>query len=191
MEKCLVSGCDAPVYAAGMCSRHYNRKRTTGTTDDSPRSRGSLETRFWRQVDKRSASECWPWKSKSLVKGYGYIGLGGRSGGKELAHRVAWLLTHGELPDLKGYHGAVVRHKCHNRLCCNPDHLEIGTQADNVNDMWTREGGPKGNTQLTEKQIAEIRSDPRSSRQLAPLYGVSGAHIRGIRQGRTWKGKSK
>jgi hypothetical protein len=106
-------------------------------------------------------------------------------------YRVAWFLTHGKLPDIKGYHGAVVRHKCHNRLCCNPDHLEIGTQADNVNDMWTREGGPKGNTRLTDKQIAEIRSDPRSSRQLAPLYGVSDAHIRSIRQGRTWKGKSK
>ncbi len=153
-----------------------------------PRAREPFDARFWRQVKKRGPDQCWPWISSSRTTGYGVISLGGRGSGKILAHRAAWILTHGSIPKLSGYHSGVVRHKCHNRLCCNPDHLEIGTQADNVNDMWRRKRGPKGNTRLTKAQIAKIRSDPRSSRQLAPIYDVSDAHIRSIRQGRCWKG---
>jgi hypothetical protein len=55
--------------------------------------------------------------------------------------------------------------------------------------MWVNKGGPRGNARLTESQIAAIKCDPRSSRKLAPLYGVSDAHIRHIRSGRAWKTK--
>jgi hypothetical protein len=55
-----------------------------------------------------------------------------------------------------------------------------------VADMWVNKSGPRGNARLTESQIASIRADPRSSRVLAPIYGVSDGHIRSIRNGRTW-----
>lgn len=182
MDVCRVTGCQNGVYAAGLCSKHYNRLRTTGTTDDGPRARRSFSDRFWSQVHRADEDKCWPWVGASLQKGYGYISFGGRDATKLLSHRAAWLLTNGDLPA-----GMVVRHKCHNRLCCNPSHLCLGTQADNVDDMWKNVGGPRGNARLTPKQIAAIKSDPRSSRQLAPIYGVSDAHIRSIRNGRTWK----
>jgi hypothetical protein len=179
---CKVIGCQSGVFAASLCSKHYNRLRTTGTTDDGPRARRPFEERFWSSVHKGVGEQCWPWVGNSFLKGYGYISLGGGSAGKILSHRAAWTLTNGPIPK-----GKVVRHKCHNRLCCNPAHLILGTQADNVEDMWANVGGPRGNARLTPQQIAAIKSDPRSSRKLAPIYGVSDAHIRAIRSGRTWK----
>lgn len=187
METCKVNGCGGEVFVAGFCSRHYERQRRTGSVADGPRARASLEERFWRQVLIGGPNECWLWQSKSRVTGYGTIGMGGRGAKKELSHRVAWLLTYGEIPERSGHHGAVVRHKCANRLCCNPSHLKIGTQADNVKDMWANKGAPRGNAKLTDAQIKAIRTDSRSSRKLAPIYGVSDAHIRSIRQGRCWK----
>lgn len=150
-------------------------------------SQASLEERLWRQVAIGGPDECWPWTSKSKTRGYGVLGIGGRGSGKILAHRAAWLVTSGLIPKMVGYHGVVIRHTCNNRLCCNPAHLMVGTQKDNVKDMWANKGGPRGNAKLTEAQIAAIRRDSRSSRVLGPIYGVCDAHIRNIRQGRSWK----
>jgi hypothetical protein len=186
MLLCSVEGCKSGVFAAGMCSKHYNRKRTTGTTDDGPKARSGIEVRFWKYVDRRGPDECWTWLG-SGVEGYGTISLGGRAGRKILAHRLSWEIANGPIPETDEYHGVVVRHRCNNRACVNPNHLVLGTQADNVKDMWINKSGPRGNARLTESQIAAIKSDPRSSRQLAPIYGVSDAHIRSIRNGRTWK----
>lgn len=183
---CAVAGCTQAVWTSGLCSRHYNRLRKTGTTDNGPRARAPFADRFWRQVERRAADECWPWTGKSLLKGYGYIGVAGRGSGKLLSHRAVWTLTFGAIPQ-----GQVVRHKCHNRLCCNPAHLELGSQADNVADMWDRpDGAPKGNARLSEADIEAIRKDDRPSRVVAPEYGVSHAHIRAVRQGRVWKRKT-
>jgi hypothetical protein len=187
--KCKIDDCDGNEWAAGLCSKHYERQRRTGSVSDGPRARASLETRFWRQVAVGKSDECWPWTAKSRVTGYGTISLGGRGTKKELSHRVAWFLTYGALPEIAEHHGAVVRHKCANRLCCNPYHLTIGTQSDNVKDMWANKGAPRGNARLTEAQVDAIKADSRSSRVLAPIYGVSHAHIRSIRNGRTWKPK--
>jgi len=187
MRLCDVLGCDRDTFALGYCSTHYSRLRRNGDTGDGPRSRASLEERLWRQIEKRGPDECWPWLSGVGGHGYGIIGLGGRKAGKDMAHRVVWQLFNGPIPKIgSGYHGGVIRHICNNRLCCNPAHLKLGTQKQNVSDMWKSGPHPKGNARLTEKQVEEIRRDARSSRKLAPIYGVSDAHIRSIRQGRCW-----
>lgn len=188
-DTCCVDGCDGSVYvrSRSLCSIHYNRWRTTGTTDDGPRARLSLEDRFWKHVDKRTSDECWPWIGKSMIDGYGSIGLGGRKAGKALAHRISWEIHNGSIPEGHGYHGTVVRHTCHNRLCVNPAHLALGTQADNVTDMWSREDGPKGNARLSNGDVREIRKSKQSSRVIAKRFGVHHAHIRGIRRKRSWK----
>ena len=74
--------------------------------------------------------ECWEWKGARNQYGYGII----RHEGRVLrAHRWAWSLVNGPIPE-----GLVVMHSCDNRGCVNPDHLSVGTQADNLRDMWAK-----------------------------------------------------
>jgi hypothetical protein len=65
--------------------------------------------------------------------GYGKLRRGGKGEGHIRAHRVAWEAHNGPVPD-----GLFVLHHCDNRLCCNPDHLYVGTKADNMRDMSKR-----------------------------------------------------
>jgi hypothetical protein len=92
------------------------------------------------------------------------------------------MLVNGEIPK-----GGMVRHKCHNRACCNPAHLELGEAQDNVQDMWDREeGAPKGNAKLTESQVLKIRASSLPSAELAKMYGVTRHHINSIKRGHCW-----
>lgn len=132
---CKHVGCGREVWAIGYCSTHANRLYTTGTTADGPRARLPLSERLWKHIEKRGPDECWPWVGKSRLSGYGYIGRGGRGTGKLLSHRAVWEVTFGPIPEGDGYHGTVVMHTCDNRLCCNPAHLRLGSQTDNIYDM--------------------------------------------------------
>jgi DNA-binding CsgD family transcriptional regulator len=192
---CAVDGCLEIIFSGGLCSKHYNRKRLRGTTDDGPRARASLRDRLWRQIKIGGPDECWPWTSRSNVKGYGVISEGGRSSKKLLAHRAVWLVTNGPLPDLPGHHGAVVMHSCDNRLCCNPAHLLVGSQGDNVVDMDRKgrrvnaqlKGSQHHNAKLTESDVIAIRADTRSQRAIASEFGISRQNVRFIKRRLAWK----
>lgn len=146
-----------------------------------------LEQRFWSRIAKRETG-CWEWTGSRHDRGYGQmynceVGGGSR---KEFTHRVAWRLTHGDIPA-----GAHVLHRCDNRLCCNADHLFIGTNDDNIRDKMAKSRQSRGHThprtKLSESDIPAIRRDPRNLCQLGRHYGVSAATIRDVKIGKTWR----
>lgn len=105
---------------------------------------------------------------------------------KYMAHRLSYSLNNGQIPD-----GYVVRHKCDNPSCINPEHLEVGTQADNIADKVSRgrqaRGSGAGRAILTEESVREIRSSPLKVSELSTLYGVSVVSIRNILRRKTWQ----
>jgi len=87
--------------------------------------------RFKAKYIDRGPNFCWLWTGAYARYGHGSFRFNGRTGS---AHRFAWMLANQQLiPD-----GQVVRHWCDTPACVNPDHLELGTQQDNVNDMLER-----------------------------------------------------
>lgn len=86
--------------------------------------------KFWSNIDRSWEDECWPWKAKTTIAGYGRLRV---NGVRIRAHRYAYELTNGPIPD-----GIIIRHTCDNPICCNPDHLVAGTHVDNVMDRVKR-----------------------------------------------------
>lgn len=125
MRGCDVAGCARPFYCRGWCQLHYYRWRSHGTTDDP---RPAPEQRFWAKVNKTEG--CWLWTASRTHEGYGMFSIQGR---RHYAQRVAWMLTYGLIPE-----GMLVLHRCDNPPCCRPDHLFLGTHADNMADMATK-----------------------------------------------------
>jgi hypothetical protein len=83
-----------------------------------------VEDRFWEKVDKTDG--CWLWNAYTLYNGYGRFSINKKT---EYSHRVSWFLEHGEWPN-----GKHVTHTCDNPTCVRPDHLMLGTVADNMAD---------------------------------------------------------
>lgn len=82
--------------------------------------------RFWAKVVKTTT--CWRWQGAPQSRGYGIFSVGPRHSVRRLlAHRVAWELTRGLIPD-----GLTIDHLCGVKLCVNPDHLEVVTRAENT-----------------------------------------------------------
>jgi len=132
--------------------------------------------------------ECWEWTGYKSRGGYGRIRYCGRSVG---AHRVSWIEHFGPIPE-----GLAVCHKCDNRSCVNPDHLFIGTQADNMRDMQAKKrrrgvGGQRGeghhNAKLREEDVRLIRSLAGSDKAIAERFGMTRRYIWSVRHGVTWK----
>lgn len=119
--------------------------------------------------------------------GYGAIKWAGRMIG---AHKAAYLIAYGEIPD-----GLQVCHKCDNRACCNPDHLFLGTALDNKQDSISKDrhtrGERVGTAILTASQVDNIRREydiglvPQA--ELGRRYGVTAYNIWRIVHNRTWR----
>jgi hypothetical protein len=115
--------------AAGYRWRHQGKERVKSR----PRGlRGRFEAlrpeRFWANVEK--TDNCWIWTGYKNSAGYGNLSL---NYGEKKAHRYAWAVTYGQIPA-----GMFVLHRCDNPSCVRPDHLFLGDQKANVQDMMTK-----------------------------------------------------
>jgi hypothetical protein len=148
-----------------------------------------LADRFWKKVAKGDG--CWNWIGRRNALGYGFLkALNGRR--QVRAHRISWELHFGPIPD-----GLAVLHRCDNPPCVRPDHLFLGTQTDNMRDMWTKgrgrsdwtthRGAGNGRAKLSEADVLAIRASTESGVALARQYGVTKCSISAVRLQRTWR----
>lgn len=142
--------------------------------------RKTFEERFWDKVDKNGILGCWIWTAARVNK-YGVIGLFGKM---VKAHRISWELHNGEIPN-----GLDVLHKCDNEYCVNPNHMFLGTQADNMHDMINkgRAAWQSGLAILTKKEVLEIRNATGTQQEIAEQYSVSQPTISNIKSNKSWK----
>jgi hypothetical protein len=157
---------------------------------NSQRPPGPVEPRFWSKVNKTPT--CWLWTGTFYPTGYGILRVTfPNSPSRNLrAHRVSWELHFGPIPE-----GMWVLHRCDVRACVRPDHLLLGTNADNIADMLRRErqsrGESNGTSKLTENQVRAMRAEYAaggiSQPALAKRYGIAPGTIEGILHRRSWK----
>lgn len=132
--------------------------------------------RFWNAVKKTDT--CWLWVGYKDYKGYGIIRISKNPSLLGKAHRFSYELHKGEIPK-----GLLVMHICHNRACVNPEHLKVGTNAENMKMSRGR------NRLLNEEQIREVHETKGKvdSATLGHKFKVSRQLISDIRSGRVYK----
>lgn len=159
----------------------------------------STVKRFWLKVKK--SENCWEWTASKRHKGYGaFVWCSNGEVIQGRAHRFSWILHHGAIPD-----GLCVLHKCDNPRCVRPNHLFLGTKADNNRDMkkkgrnvpggtYGKDGYQRGENhhaaKLNETQVRAMRNDRlvgMSYNDISKKYGIAiGATYR-ICKGSAWK----
>jgi hypothetical protein len=143
--------------------------------------------RFWEKVNIRGEDDCWEWLNYKSPDGYGRTRYP-NGGNMTLTSRIVYILTFGDVLD-----NMRVLHTCDNRGCCNPKHLFLGTQTDNIHDMENKNRA----VHLPEKKkidkltIVEIRNKYNkrinTQQELSLEYGLCLQCIRNMVIGKTHK----
>jgi hypothetical protein len=192
LRVCKSCGVDFTISAA--IARFYEKKGLNRGVFCSLKCKGVARLGVINQsvIDANSIPEpnsgCWLWLGAKHQKfGYGKIGYDNRK--YQAAHRASYSVFNGEIPD-----GMLVRHKCDNPYCVNPDHLEVGTDADNMADMVRRgrslKGGKNHNAVLNDTVVSDIKRRlflGSNQKTIAAEFGVWGSAIQKIQTGNSWR----
>ena len=148
---------------------------------------GTIKERFESQFVRIPIGGCWLWTGPDKNKfWHGAFKLGARETKVTFAHRTAWNLYVGEIPN-----GMCVCHSCDNPSCVNPDHLFLGSQGDNVMDKVSKGmhlfGSKCPNSKITEPIAAQIKILKKPTKVMAEMFGISRQSVADIVYGRTWK----
>lgn len=144
--------------------------------------------RFWSRVN-RADGGCWEWQGTRQHYGHGLLSVGGRN---LKVHRISYEMHVGPIPA-----GLIVRHRCDNPPCVNPDHLEVGTRADNNRDRDERgrhvklENEAHGMHKLTDLEVAAIRrlaeTHALTRMAIARKFGISEGYLYRLIKGESRK----
>ena len=175
------------------------QKRTGGSAEQTIPPQAKDVSRFWSKVEVGGQEECWLWRGKISVRGYGVFKASGKN---RLAHRVALQL------DGRPAIGLLALHSCDNPRCVNPAHLRPGTNSDNMQDCIARgrrndpigdrngsvrkpERLPRGEmcgwSKVTEDDVRTIRASTATEIELAAQFGISRGTVGYIRRRASWR----
>lgn len=150
-----------------------------------------LVARFWEKVAKGGSSECWEWQGAKDLNGYGFLYSSERPKRWKKAHRLSYELANGPIPK-----GMCVCHSCDNPPCVNPQHLWLGTLAENNADKvakgrdYDKRGSANPNVKLTAQNVMEIkqlRNSGWTQQQIADRFNIAQPYVSRVLRGETWK----
>ena len=168
--------CALPSVARHLCRKHYGAAHYFKTLEQHSciTEQEAFEAKF------KKTESCWFWQGNVNSDGYGIFILSGEKPVR--AHRYAYELYVGKIPE-----GKIIMHKCDNPPCVNPNHLQIGTKADNNADTAKKRRHNYGidhwNGRLSDGDVATIRASTEKQSVLALRFGVHQSHISKIKNG--------
>jgi hypothetical protein len=158
---------------------------TTLTPRERQKTKQPIRDRFALKFNIDKLTGCWEWSGRRAKNGYGQMWCDGRT---VSAHRLSYQLHYGAIPA-----GQYVCHHCDNRCCVNPNHLFLGTHADNMADRNAKGrqgrtlGSSHGMAKLTDADALSVLAAPGNEvRALAARLGVTREHLYRIRSGNKW-----
>jgi hypothetical protein len=150
---------------------------------DAPlRGEASVHERVQARLPSTFSEECFEWEGAKVSGGYGVVHTNGHGSPQRSVTHIVHEIFFGPIPE-----GYIIRHKCDNPPCVNPNHLESGTYKQNTSDMVQRDRC--GMAKLSIAQVKQIRKgidEGKLQRELASEFGVSISTISEIKTGQRW-----
>ncbi len=178
---CSLEGCGGTHEARGYCNAHYLRHKK-GLPLDSPIREVGVP--FWDRVDRSGGIDsCWLWTGARYgCSPYGHW-WSPEARHDMATHRYVASLAYGALPV-----DAVVLHSCDEPACCNPLHLIVGTQRQNIRDMYQkgrgRQGAAHSGRKLTDDDVREVFASGGTNGEIAARFGISKTTVSHIKNRR-------